>query len=288
MTNVIPKIICEIGGNHKGDFDLAIKMIEVASTFCDVDVIKFQKRDISEYTNNPKYQQPHPNPENSYGKTYADHRKNLEFDLNQHIELKKICESFGKIYSVSVWDNFSAEEMITLNPKLIKIPSALNLDFNLLNFVANNFKGEIHISLGMTYEKEIDEIHKFIKKNNFANRVVLYYCKSTYPTKETDLSLLEIMRLKEKFSKDILAVGFSGHHVGISVDIAALTLGANYFERHFTLDRTFKGTDHAASLEPDGLRRIVRNLREASLALKNWDGKLDDDDLIQRKKLKKL
>ena len=86
----------------------------------------------------------------------------------------------------------------------------------------------------------------------------------------------------------INCIGFSGHHVGISVDVAALTLGAKYFERHFTLDRTWKGTDHSASLEPDGLRRVVRNLREANLALSFWDGKLDEEEMEQRNKLKNI
>ena len=90
------------------------------------------------------------------------------------------------------------------------------------------------------------------------------------------------------YGKEINSIGFSGHHVGISVDIAALTLGAKYFERHFTLDRTWKGTDHAASLEPDGLRRVIRNLREANFALTPWNGVLDDEEIFQRNKLKQI
>ena len=98
----------------------------------------------------------------------------------------------------------------------------------------------------------------------------------------------QISKLKSLYGDKIKSIGFSGHHPGISIDIAAYTLGAEYFERHFTLNRTFKGTDHAASLEPDGLRRLVRNLRETKIALSDWDGNLDEEETFQRNKLKKI
>lgn len=288
MSEIEPRLICEIGANHMGDFNLAEKMIKTASITCDVDIIKFQKRDIKGILNNPKYDVPHPNPQNSYGETYAKHRQALEFSQEQHANLKNLCEENGKIYASSVWDIVSAKHILELDPKILKIPSAHNLDFELINYICANFNGEIHLSLGMTYKNEIEEIINFFKEKNKLNRLVLYYCKSTYPCKEEDLNLLQISILKEKYSNQIKAIGFSGHHVGISVDIAALTLGARYFERHFTLDRAFKGTDHAASLAPDGLRRLTRNIREAYLALNHWDGSLDEDELYQRNKLKHI
>ncbi len=283
-----PVVICEIGANHKGSFDIASKMIEIASTQCDVDVIKFQKRDLEEVFSKPANSLPHPNPINAYGETYAKHREALEFSIDEHRELKKICEKYNKIYSSSVWDIKSAKEIISLDPSLIKIPSAMNLNFPLLEYVCKHFNGEIHVSLGMTLENEIDEIYKFFEIKNKLQNLVLYYCKSTYPTQETDLNLYQIKKLIDLYGKKINCIGFSGHHVGISVDVAALTLGAKYFERHFTLDRTWKGTDHSASLEPDGLRRVVRNLREANLALSFWDGKLDEEEMEQRNKLKNI
>ncbi len=286
MINNLPKIICEIGANHMGDLSLAEEMIKTASTTCDADIIKFQKRDITGILKNPKFNVPHPNPQNSYGETYAKHREALEFSKEEHSKLKEICENYGKVYASSVWDVVSAKDILELNPKILKIPSAHNLDFELINFVCENFNGEIHLSLGMTYEKEIDEIINFFIDKRKISNLVIYYCKSTYPCKEENLNLLQIIKLKDKYSKLVKAIGFSGHHVGISVDIAALTLGAMYFERHFTLDRTYKGTDHAASLEPDGLRRLIRNIREAYKALSHWDGNLDEPELVQRNKLK--
>lgn len=280
-----PKIICEIGCNHMGDLNLAKDMIKIASEFCNVDIIKFQKRNNKELLGD-KYYKPHPNPENSYGKNYGEHRDVLEFDINQHKELKDHCESFGKIYSTSVWDITSAQEIISLKPELIKIPSAMNLNFPLIKSVLDNYKGEVHVSLGMTFKHEIEKIYNYFKEKNKTSNLVLYYCKSTYPAHEKDLDLLEIKNLINKYGDNIKCIGFSGHHTGISIDISALTLGAEYFERHFTLDRTYKGTDHAASLEPDGMRRLVRNLKEASRSLTEWDGEITSEEIIQRDKLK--
>ena len=286
--NSDPKIICEIGGNHKGEFELAKEMVKIASNFCDVDIIKFQKRNNRELLSEDEFNKPHPNPEHSYGETYGAHRENLEFNIDQHKELKKYCESFNKIYSSSVWDITSANEIVSLNPSIIKIPSAMNLNFPLLSHICNIYNGEIHLSLGMTFNKEIAKIIDFFENKNKLNNLVIYYCRSSYPAYEDKLNLNQISKLKSLYGDKIKSIGFSGHHPGISIDIAAYTLGAEYFERHFTLNRTFKGTDHAASLEPDGLRRLVRNLRETKIALSDWDGNLDEEETFQRNKLKKI
>ena len=162
----------------------------------------------------------------------------------------------------------------------------MNLNFILLDYVLENYEGDIHISLGMTYKDEIKKIINFFKNKKKLSNLVLYYCKSSYPVYEENLDLLEIISLKSMYGKEIKSIGFSGHHTGISVDISALTLGAQYFERHFTLNRSFKGTDHGASLEPDGLRRLIRNLNEAYESLTEWDGKIEKEELFQRNKLK--
>ena len=160
-----PKVICEIGCNHMGSFELATQMIKVAANFCDADIIKFQKRDNKLLLSVKEYNAPHPVQENSYGRTYGEHREFLEFSIEQHKELKNLCEKYGKIYSSSVWDLNSADEIISLKPKLIKIPSALNLNFELLQHIFENYDGEIHISTGMTTEVEVFEIINFLNKN---------------------------------------------------------------------------------------------------------------------------
>ena len=190
-------------------------------------------------------------------------------------------------YSTSLWEKKSAEEFLKTKIKcdFLKIPSACNLDFELLEILANKFKGKIHISLGMTKINEIDKIVEFFIKRIRNKDIVLYSCTSTYPSSFEDIGLLDIKKLRKQFSDIVHDVGFSGHHLGIAIDIAAYALGANYIERHFTLDRTWKGTDHAASLEPSGLTKLVRDLKNTFKTM-HEKKELSKSELNQRKKLK--
>lgn len=283
----IPKIIAEIGCNHKGDMQIAKEMIETAATYCKADVVKFQKRCVKELLTPEEYNAPHPHPEYSYGSTYGEHREFLEFSLDQHRQLQTWCKEYGIEYSTSVWDVTSAEEICTLNPKLIKVPSACNLNKHLLEYLCDNFGGEIHLSFGMTSKEEEDKIISLFEKKSRAKDLVIYSCTSGYPVPFEDVCLLEISRLREQYADRIKAVGFSGHHLGIAVDSAAVALGAEWIERHFTLDRTWKGTDHAASLEPDGVRKLARDCRAVAKALTYKRTEILDIEIEQRNKLKK-
>ncbi len=282
-----PKIIAEIGCNHKGDMDIAKELILTAAKYCKADVVKFQKRCNKELLTPEEYNAPHPNPANSYGSTYGAHREFLEFDLEQHRQLKAWCEEFGIEYSTSVWDVTSAKEIVSLQPKLIKVPSACNLNKPLLQYLCENFYGEIHLSFGMTTKNEEEEIVQFFEKNGRAKDVVLYNCTSGYPVPFEDICLLDIIRMSQQYKDRVKAIGFSGHHLGIAVDSAAVALGAEWIERHYTLDRTWKGTDHAASLEPDGLRKLCRDCRAVAKALTYKDKDVLDIEMVQRNKLKK-
>jgi len=282
-----PNIIAEIGCNHKGDMEIAKEMIHVAAYFCKTDVVKFQKRCNRELLSEQEYNSPHPNPANSYGDTYGAHREYLEFDLLQHRQLKAWCEENNVIYSTSVWDLTSAKEIASLQPELIKIPSACNLNFGMLEWLCRNYAGEIHLSFGMTTHAEEEEIVQLFESNGAADRLVLYSCTSGYPVAFEDICLYEIQRLKKSFDDRVSAIGFSGHHLGIAADVAAMALGAQWIERHYTLDRTWKGTDHAASLEPDGLRRLVRDIRNVSLSLDYKKSEILEVEEVQRKKLKR-
>lgn len=284
--NKMPKIVAEIGCNHKGDFEIAKEMIQTAAGFCHVDAVKFQKRDVASLFSAAEYAAPHPNPANAYGESYGAHREALEFSVDQHRALKEICEAAGIEYSTSVWDTVSARQMAALAPKFLKVPSASNLHWTMLAVLADDFGGEIHLSLGMTTQDEEDRIVRFFQQRGRADDLVLYACTSGYPVAFDDLCLLEISRLKAKFDGAVKAIGFSGHHLGIAADIAALALGAEWFERHFTLDRTWKGTDHAASLEPDGLRRLSRDLRGVTKALTCKPETMLDVEKATRQKLK--
>jgi len=279
-------VIAEIGCNHKGDMEIAKELIKIAKIFCDADVVKFQKRNNRELLTPEQYDAPHPNPANSYGDTYGAHRDFLEFNQAQHAELKAFCEDLGIVYSTSVWDLTSAKEMAALKPKLLKIPSACNNNYEMLGWLCDNYEGEIHVSTGMTTKDEIEDLVEFFVTKGRNKDVVVYNCTSGYPVPFNDVCLLDILTLREKYGDKVKSIGFSGHHLGIAVDIAAHTLGAEWIERHYTLDRTWKGTDHAASLEPDGLRKLVRDLHAVTKTLTHKSKDILDIEAVQRVKLK--
>ena len=286
MTYNKPFIIAEAGCNHMGQMEIAKDLIETAAHFCKADAIKFQKRCPKELLTEEQYNAPHPNPANSYGPTYGAHREFLEFNVEQHAQLKKWCEEAGIIYSTSVWDLTSAKEIASLEPQFIKIPSACNTHFEMLQWLCDNYKGEIQLSFGMTTREEEEQVVQLFEKNGRAKDLILYNCTSGYPVPYKDVCLLEITRMREQFEGRVKAIGFSGHHLGIAIDIAAYTLGAEYIERHYTLDRTWKGTDHAASLEPEGIRDLVRSLNNTYEALTYKSDEILPIEQVQRDKLK--
>ena len=287
MTNYHkPYIIAEIGCNHKGDMQIAKELIQMAKIFCNVDAVKFQKRHNIELLTEEQYNNPHPNPSNSYGDTYGEHREYLEFSVTQHKELKSFCESIDIDYSTSVWDLTSAKEIASLQPKFIKIPSACNNNATMLEWLCEHYKGELHISTGMTTKSEIEDLVQLFSKHHRAKDLVLYNCTSGYPVLFEDVCLLDINLLIENYGNQVKHIGFSGHHLGIAVDVAAYTLGAPIIERHYTLDRTWKGTDHAASLEPMGLRKLSRDLNAVHKALTFKSQDILPIEQVQRDKLK--
>lgn len=281
-----PYVIAEIGCNHKGEMAIAKELIKIAKIFCNADAVKFQKRNNKELLTEEQYNTPHPNPANSYGATYGEHREYLEFTAEQHQELKSYCEEIGIVYSTSVWDTTSAKEIAGLQPEFIKIPSACNNNFEMLEWLCQNYNGEIHISTGMTTKDETDVLVEFFTKFGRNKDLVLYNCTSGYPVPFEDVCLLDIRILQEKYGDKVKHIGFSGHHLGIAVDVAAFTLGANIIERHYTIDRTWKGTDHAASLEPMGLRKLTRDLAAVYTALTYKSKDILDIEMVQREKLK--
>lgn len=281
-----PFVIAEAGCNHMGQMEIAKDMIETAAHFCKADAIKFQKRCPKELLTAEQYNAPHPNPANSYGDTYGAHREFLEFTLEQHAQLKEWCEEAGIIYSTSVWDITSAKEIASLNPMFIKIPSACNTHYEMLQWLCDNYEGEIQLSLGMTSHEEENQIVHFFEKNGRAKDLVLFNCTSGYPVPFKDVCLLEINRMREAYESSVKAIGFSGHHLGIAVDTAAYTLGASVIERHYTLDRTWKGTDHAASLEPNDICKLVKNLNAVHEALTYKRSEILPIEQVQRDKLK--
>ncbi len=282
----IPVVVAEIGCNHMGNFEIAKELIDLAKS-CKADYAKFQKRNPKLLLNEEQFNAPHPEPWQSYGNTYGQHREFLEFNIEQHAELKKYSESIGIGYSASVWDIVSAEEIISLNPDYIKIPSACNNNLALIKLLRDNYLGDVHIAVGMTLTEEVATIVKLFSETGVnKSRLVLYSCTSGYPIAAHEICLLEINKLYALYGDTVKAIGFSGHHLGIAADIAAYTLGARWIERHFTKDRTWKGTDHAASLEVPGLQKLVRDLHNVHLALNFKEKEILDVEQFQRSKLK--
>jgi N-acetylneuraminate synthase len=280
-----PIVVAEIGCNHMGKMSIAKELVDLARA-SQAQYAKFQKRNPKELLTEEQYNAPHPYQPYSYGDTYGAHREYLEFTKEQHRELKNYCSKQGIGYATSVWDTTSALEIIELNPDFIKVPSACNLHFEMMEILRDTYRGDIHISFGMTTVKEQEQIMKFFSENNALHRLVLYACTSGYPVPFEDVNLLEITRLKQLYGKQVRSFGFSGHHLGIAIDQAAFTLGATWIERHFTKDRTWKGTDHSASLEQGGLQKLVRDLSATYKALKFKPKQILDIEEEQRKKLK--
>ncbi|GAB3170395.1 N-acetylneuraminate synthase family protein [Telluribacter humicola] len=280
-----PRAISEIGCNHMGNFEIAKELIQLSKD-CKADYAKFQKRHSRELLTEEQYNAPHPVPYNAYGTTYGAHREYLEFSLEQHADLKKYAESIGIGYATSVWDVTSAREIIELQPDFIKVPSACNNHFDMLHLLRDTYAGDVHISVGMTTQDEEASVVEFFEATRQADRLVIYSCTSGYPVRFGDICLLEIPRLRERYEGRVKEIGFSGHHLGIAVDIAAYTLGACWVERHFTKDRTWKGTDHAASLEVPGLQKLIRDLHHTYDALQCKSTEILDVEAVQREKLK--
>lgn len=281
------QLVAEIGCNHMGQIKLARLMIDQAKQ-AGADYVKFQKRDNKTLLSKKQYNEKHPVPQNSFGKTYGKHREYLEFNINTHKKIFQHCKKKKIKYSCSVWDVESAKQISKISKEYVKVPSATNLNFEVLDFLCSKYFGDIHISTGMTSADEIDSIFKFIKKRNRLKNLVLYSCVSSYPAEYRDVCLLDIKRLIQKYGKYIKAVGFSGHHRGVSIDNTTVALGATWVERHFTFDRSAKGTDHAASLELEGFSKLRSRIDNTMLALNYKPKKILKCEVFQRSYLKNV
>ena len=287
MSKTKIQLVAEIGCNHMGQLNLA-KLIINQAKLAGANYVKFQKRDNKTLLSDKQYRGKHPVPHNSFGKTYGEHREYLEFNTNVHQKIFAYCKKNKIKYSCSAWDVQSAKDISKICKDYIKVPSATNLNFELLDFLCLKYSGDIHISTGMTSEKEIDAIFKFIKKRKRLKNLVLYSCVSDYPVNIKDVCLLDIKKLSEEYGKYIKAIGFSGHHRGLSIDNCSIALGATWIERHFTFDRTAKGTDHSASLESDGLHKLRGRLDETTLALNYKPKQILKCEKFQRSYLKSI
>lgn len=256
MTN----IIVELGINHMGNLEIMKKMIRVA-TGLGAHYIKGQKREPRLCLTEKQYNRPYEGPQ-SFGPTYGAHKEALEFNCNQWQELFDLSKEIGCCLFSSVFDIISATNMYELGQELFKIGSAEVSNHKLLEHIAT-FNKPVIMSTGMHTLSEIDTAVEILKNN--VPHLVLMHTTSCYPCEDKDLNLHIIPELKKRYG---LEIGFSGHHKGGSgaIEAAAITLGATWIERHFTLDRTWKGSDQAASLEPAGLINVMKAIESIGVA----------------------
>ena len=272
-------IIAEAGINHQGDFEIAKKLIDVA-VMAGADAVKFQKRKIDRILTKEGLSKSYIN-ENSFGPTYGEHKQALELSEGHFRKLKNYCGDKKIIFLASAWDEESADFLEELNIPIYKIASADLTNLPLLEHIAKKGK-PIILSTGMSNIAEIKKAVETITK--FNNDLILLQCTSTYPCKFKEINLKVIEHLTKIFN---VPVGYSGHEPGIAIPVAAVAMGACVIERHFTLDRTMKGGDHAASLEPIGLQKLVRDIRHVEEALGSGNKRVLESEIPIRQKLAK-
>jgi sialic acid synthase SpsE len=275
-------IIAEIGQNHQGNINHAKKLIKKAAE-AGVNAVKSQKRHTRTLLTPEEYDRPYDTP-NAFADTYGKHRDALELSVEEHLELKQEAENYGLDYFVSPWDPVSASQMNEVGMPLMKIASASITDKETIDAACEG-GAPLIFSTGMSTEEEIEQAANWIRNAEIDVRCILH-CTSTYPAEFNQLNLNYIPVLQEKYSDFI--IGFSGHHRGISMDIAAVTLGAKIIERHFTLDRTQRGSDHAASLEFPGLSKLVRDIRALETAMGDGVKRIYDQELAMIEKLRRV
>lgn len=269
-------VIAEIGINHNGCLKTAKKLIDIAvSSGCDA--VKFQKRTVDFVYTPEELAMPR---ESIFGKTNGDLKRGLELKFEDYEEIDNYCAKKGIIWFASCWDKNSVDFIEYFNPPCYKIASASLTNDDLLKYTASKGK-PLLISTGMSAMEEINHALKITGTEN----IVLYHCTSTYPTNPNESNLLAIQDFMKKYD---CPIGYSGHERGITPSILAVTLGASSVERHITLDRTMWGTDHAASLEPEGLFRLMRDLRAIPSLLGNGNKIVYESEKPLIKKLRKV
>ncbi len=273
-----PFIIAEIGNNHNGDMDIARELLRKAAE-AGVDAVKFQSKNIETAFPKDLLDKPYTGP-NSFGATYREHKYALELTEEQMRELRDLSESLGLIFFSTPFDVVSVDMLERLNVPLYKISSFHLTDSALIERVCQTGK-PILISCGMSSLEEIDQAIERIRKHT--ENFVLLQATSAYPTEFEDIHFRVIPMLQERY--DCL-VGFSGHERGVSISPGAVLMGACVIERHFTLDRTMKGPDHAASAEPEGMALLVRRSRNFFKALGRPDKAPLPSELENRRKFR--
>jgi N-acetylneuraminate synthase len=269
-------VVGEIGINHNGDLALAKRLVDVAA-LAGCGGVKFQKRTVDVVYSAEELARPRENP---FGPSNGDLKRGLEFGLDQYKAIHAHCKSQGIAWFASCWDEASVDFIEQFAPPCYKIASASLTDRALLKHHRATGRPMV-LSTGMSTIEQIDQAVEILGTSN----LVILHTTSTYPCKPQDLNLRLIATLRERYR---VPVGYSGHEVGLATSLAAVALGACMIERHITLDRAMWGSDHAASVEPQGLMKLVRDIRVIEAGLGDGVKRVIPDEVAVMKKLRRV
>ena len=253
-------VIAEIGHNHQGKLETAKEMFKTAKE-CGADAVKLQKRDNRSLFTKAGYTRPYDNP-NSYGETYGEHREFLEFGLDEYKELIDYTKEIGVTLFATAFDFNSADFLAKLDMPVYKLASGDLKNIPLLTHIAE-FQKPMIVSTGGGTMEDVNRAYDAVMPIN--QQLCILQCTAGYPAEFDELNLNVITTFRERFPNT--TIGLSSHDNGISMSVAAYMLGARVVEKHFTLNHTWKGTDHAFSLEPNGFRKLVRDLQRTRAAM---------------------
>ncbi len=269
-------VIAEIGINHNGSVELAKKLIDEA-VIAGCDAVKFQKRTVELVYTKEELEQERPN---FFGPTNGDLKRGLEFGYDEYCELDQYCRERNIMWFASCWDEKSVDFIEQFNPPCYKIASAALVDDELLLYTKSKGK-PILLSTGMSTEEQIAHAVDVLGETD----LVILHCTSTYPSENNEVNINYIQKLKQTYS---CPIGYSGHEKGYLPSVLSVAMGACVVERHITIDRTLWGSDQAASLETEGLRRMVRDIRNVPVIMGDGCKVVYDSELPIIKKLRKV
>ncbi|XP_060772768.1 sialic acid synthase-like [Neoarius graeffei] len=255
-------IIAEIGQNHQGDLNIAKEMIKMAKD-CGADCAKFQKSELEYKFNKHALDRPYTS-KHSWGKTYGEHKRHLEFTHEQYRELQRYAQDIGIYFTASGMDEMAVEFLHELDVPFFKVGSGDTNNFPYLEKTAQKGRPMV-VSSGMQSMETMRRVYQTVKKHN--ENFCILQCTSAYPLEPDHVNLRVITEYQKEFPD--IPIGYSGHETGIIVSVAAVAMGAKVLERHVTLDKSWKGSDHSASLDPSELAELVQSVRIVEQALGN-------------------
>jgi sialic acid synthase SpsE len=273
-------IIAEIGINHNGSLDIAKQLIDEAVN-AQADAVKFQKRTPEICVPKNQWNTIRDTP---WGlMTYIDYKRKTEFGYEEYAEIDRYCRERNIDWFVSAWDVESVDFMQHFDTPLYKLASASLTDIPLIERILYTRK-PLMLSTGMSTVREIEDAVRFVRIFDENYPLMIAHSTSAYPCKPEELNLKMIQTLSEMYPN--IPIGYSGHETGLATTVAAAAMGATFVERHFTLDRAMWGSDHAASVEPQGFQRLVRDIRDVELAAGDGVKKVYESELMPMKRLR--